>query len=358
MGIFRRDKNAGDDQHEAVGGTEPDESVTAFWQWWNTGGGMHWAGLAGAEPPPQDKTDLDERVAAVGSGLVWQIAPGSQSAHLLIVSADGDPAMRAPAARWLAGAPEADFVWSFADARPARHDLQEGCIAFPEAPGLEMDLARATVGVHRTGTRLDVTVHHPGLVDLDPAGRTAGSFALVDAALGESGTESWVGELAFSEVPPLDGFGLSGLRAVVRDLGEEFQDAAGRPAWVQMRGTGPTGAVVAGAVVPLAAAAHPLFSRHLMIQTSYRDRTSDGLPGRSAAGKLDKLQQSVAAALGGDGLVVATESTGGFSRLHCYLDDRSSAQARAERAVAGWNGQAQVLADDDPGWAEVQHLRG
>lgn len=364
MGIFRRDKNADHDPadhgdlNEPGGTTRPDEDVEAFWRWWNTEGAMRWATLAGGSPPAADQDDLDRRVSAIGDGLVWQIAPGSESAHLLIVSADGDPALRAPAARWRAGAPEADFVWSFADARPARHDLQDGQVAFPEAPGLELDLARASVGVHRTGTRLDVTVHHPDLVDLDAAGRTAGSFTLVDAALGERGTESWVGELAFSEVAPLDGFGLAGLRAVVRDLAAEFQDTAGRPSWVQMRGSGPTGAVAAGALVPLAAAAHPLLSRHLMIQTSYRDRDGDGLPGRSAAGKLGKLQQSVTAALGDDGLVVATESTGGFSRLHCYVDERSSAQARAEHAVGDWNGQAQVLADDDPGWSEVQHLRG
>lgn len=333
-----------------------DDAIVAFWDWWNTAGHQKWAQVAGQGIPAQELVDeLRARIEAIAEGLAWEVTAGSESVHQLVVTADGDPDLRVAARRWLLAAPEPDPIWSYADSRQA--------LAAVEDVGLELGDrsltgVEAQVGVRRVGSRVDVTVFHPGLTELAEEERSLALFVLLDQTLGERQTETWIGELSPSEVPPLDGFGLSGLRAVVRDLAADFTDEQGEPRWALFEGESPTGPVTASAQIPLAAAGWPLLDHYVRVEVAYTDQQSDGLPDEHGLQKLQHLEESLGQAIREDGRVVAHETTGGVRALHLYVDGRSDAFSRAESAAKQWDRAARVTGERDPGWSAVQHLRG
>ncbi|WP_158607724.1 DUF695 domain-containing protein [Flexivirga caeni] len=329
------------------------EAIADFWAWWSDGGSGQ---VAMADSGPDQVRLLGPRVELIDPNLSWELAPGSESAHLLVVTADGDPDLRATARRWLAGAPPSDFVWSYADSRQPAASLDGRRIG---VDGHEFDLGSVQVGVRRTGSRLDVTVYHPQMAQVPADKRITLCFHALDVALGEEMTETWIGELAPVEAPPLDGFGLTGLRAVVRDLRGEFTDENGEPQWISLQGNGPRGAVIAGAQVPLAAAWAPQFDQHIVITAPYRDRDDAGLPDPAAAEELERLRSHVTDRLEGQGRVVAYECSGGTCQVHVYAEGSTPAADQVKAAVAGWaNGAVRVAVESDPGWAGVAHLRG
>lgn len=329
------------------------EAIADFWSWWTDGGSGQVAMAPGED---QTAVTLAKRVQAIHDGLAWELAPGSDAAHLLVVTADGDPELRAVARRWLTAAPPADFVWSYADSRQPVPTVPGHRITLG---GQDFDLGDVQVGVRRSGSRLDVTVHHPQLEQVPEESRITLCFLALDTALGEEMTETWIGELAPSTVPPLDGFGLAGLRAVVRDLRDEFTREDGEPHWISLQGTGPRGPVTASAQVPLAAAWAPQLDQHIVVAVPYRERNPEGLPPEDKLAELERLQRHVTERLEGQGRVVAHECSGGLCLLHVYAAGSTPAADQVKAAVAGWpDGTVKVSVEADPGWSGVAHLRG
>ncbi|NNG41209.1 DUF695 domain-containing protein [Flexivirga sp. ID2601S] len=332
---------------------DPAAAIDAFWAWWADGGSRT---IAMDTAGPETAIELSKRVAAIEEGLAWELARGRESAHLLVVTAAGDPELRAVARRWLRRAPEADLVWSYADSRQPVADLAGHGI---EIDDVQVGLDDARVGVRRQGSRVDVTFYHPRLADLREQQRLSISFLALDAALGEEATETWIGELVTSTEPPLDGFGLAGLRAVVRDLREEFTAADGEPQWLVLQGSGPKGPVSAVAQVPLAAAWAPHLDSHIVVAAPYAQKDDNDLPSNGSLTALRRLQDHITDRLEGQGRVVARESSGGTCLLHVYAEGSTPAADQVRAAVAGWpDGKVKVSVEADPGWAGVAHLRG
>ena len=332
----------------------PADDIAAFWDWWTAEGRSAAEAALGSGHPESLVPLLGPRVHELGD-LAWELAPGEDSTHVLVIGAEGDPAQRALARRVVLAAPEPDDTWSYVDSRPPAADPESVVI---DLEGHRVDLARVRVSARVNEGRFDVQVHHPSFPELgEPARARAGLLAL-DAALGEVDTELWLGEIVAVELEPLDGFGLAALRAVVGDLKRQRLDSDGQPSWVMLSGETSEGPLLAMVQSPL----HPVMAAQLdtyvAVTVPYRHRTQAGLPGEASLESLRALEHRLSARLGNDGRVVAHLSTGGVRTLHLYVDSTTGALSTVKEVSRGWDeGSTSVHELHDPAWQAVAHLR-
>jgi hypothetical protein len=332
-------------------------AISAFWGWWQReGAGLTAAAIAGGDPE-QVAPVLASQLHSIDPGLAWELRPGTDSEHILVLSPEGDPALRAVARRWLRAAPAADPIWSYRDARPPAADAEGTVLTIGET---SLDVASAMAGARVSGASLDVAVFHPAFPDLPDDARRLAMFLLLDTVLGETAVETWIGTLDVATAQPLDAVPLIGLRAVVRELASQFTGADGEPHWAVMEGATAEGArVLASAQIPLRSATAPHLDTHLAVVVPYTDQTAEGLPGSSSLQALRDLEQHLAGRLGDAGRLVAHETHQGVRILHFYTEAGTPAAEQLRVAAQGWNqGKVRVDAAPDPGWSQVAHLRG
>jgi Family of unknown function (DUF695) len=346
VGIFRRAPSAG-------GSGQPDD----FWQWWGSTGAAVTTKALSRNEPTSVADGLSRAVHAVHPELSWELAAGDVSEHVLVVTSGGHPDLRAVARRWLLAAPPADETWSYTDHRPPAEDPESMRLATGQ--GSDIDFAEMQVTARLSGIRFDTVVHHPAFALLPPEARVQAAFLALDAALGENDVELWIGHVETAEHSLLDGFGLSALRAVVRDHQARYVDQDGGPSWALMQGETPDGPVLASAQVPLHPAVAPHLSVHVAVLLPYRDRTPEGMPEDGSLDALRHFEDQLAGLLGKDGRIVAHQSSAGLRVLHVYVDETSDAVGRIEETAATWaEGDAHAQAMADPAWESVAHLRG
>lgn len=345
MGLFG---GRGKSRHDS---SQRSAAIADFWQWWTDEGMARSSSALADGEPSRIVAEMSSRVEAVSAELAWEFAKGDTSMHKLVVTADGDPALRSVARRWLEAAPEPDVFWAYADSRPPMVDLTGATIELDATP---LALADVRVGVRRNGTRVDVDVFHPHLADLGGQARNTFCFLVVDAAVGEAMTETWIGELNPATVEPIDAFGLTGLRAVVRDLAAEFADAG---SWVVLEGISQAGPVRVLARVPLAAASAPLLDQNVVVTVGY-GAADDGLPDESSQSELEGFRTHLVDRLEGQGELVAMMMSAGRCQFHFYVDSQRTGAAQLSAAARAWPGKVTTDVEDDPGWANVAHLRG
>ncbi len=346
MALFRRRPSGGQDGQ-----------VAAFWEWWSREGrAAAGRSIAGELAPEEFAADMTRQVRALGD-LGWELAAGESSEHVLVITAEGDPAGRALARRMVLGAPDADEAWSYVDVRPPAPDPEAVVLNVDGSP--DIDFARVLVGARLDGRRFDVTVHHPSFADLPDRARVNVAFLALDAALGEVDTELWLGEITPAQAPPLDGFGLTALRSVVQDLKRQHLDQDGNPNWVLLSGEASEGRLVAAAQSPLHPLTAPHLDTHVAVVLPYEDRTDEGLPGPGSLDALRAFEDRLGAAVGNQGAVVAHQSVAGVRTLHVYVDSTTDALPAVKHTARSWEqGKASVHDMRDPGWDAVQHLRG
>ena len=201
-------------------------------------------------------------------------------------------------------------------------------------------------------------MHHPVFPDLRDDARKQVTVLALDSALGEVDTELWIGDIASAEVPPLDGFGLSALRAVVGDLKAKHLDVDGQPTWALLQGETSHGPLFAAAQVPLHPLTAPLLDTYVAVVVPYSGRNDLGLPAEGSLEELRALEDRLSAELGSQGKVVAHQSVAGVRTLHLYVDGRADVVPAVRSLARSWE-QGPVSVHDmlDPGWDSVRHLR-
>ncbi len=331
-------------------------AIRGFWGWWQGGGAAETAAAIAAGEPERVVGRLNGRVDAVDPGLAWELGAGTDGRHLLVVTSEGNPQLRAVARRWRLAAPAPDQVWEYADARRPTDDPAAVTLRFGP---VEIDLAAATASARMHGAAVDVGVYHPALSDLPQRSRESAAYVMLATVLGEEAVETWVGAVTCSAAAPLDPVPLAGLRSVVRELRERFTDESGDPAWVLLEGQAEDGTrVLAGAQVPLRAATAAHLDTHVAVGVPYLHRTPDGLPAEASLEALRALEDHLVERLGGSGRIVAHETGGGTRILHAYVDGGTPAADQLRAAVVGWDqGPVQLGVTLDPGWEGVGHLR-
>lgn len=352
MALFRRRAVNPDRESSQVR-----ESINAFWAWWSARGAAFTAAAVADREPGRVVEELNRRVRAIAPGLSWELGPGTKGGHLLVVTSEGDPALRATARRWKRAAPVDAGGWEFSDTRRAAADPR-GVVL--KLDGVALDAAGVTVAAQVTGATLNVDVYHPGFDQLSERSRAVAAYLLLDTVLGESAVEIWIGTVGTSTTPPFDPVPLAGLCTVVDQLGERYLDEHGEPTWALLEGRAPDGTpVIATAQVPLRPATAPHLDTYVGVGVPFTDRTEHGLPGDSSLGALRALEDHLVGRLGGSGRLVGHETHQGVRVLHLYVDGTTPAADQLHAAASGWDqGAVTLTVASDPGWERVGHLTG
>ena len=235
-------------------------------------------------------------------------------------------------------------------------DVQDVVLRLGE---VDLDAGSASADVRVAAAQIDVVVHHPRFPELPEDAQRTATFLLLDAVLGEADVETWIGQIAASELPALDPVPLVALRAVVADVQAQNTGPDGEPHWVMLNGTTPDGgAILASAQVPLRASTAPHLDTYVPVVVPFAGPHRAGPARPGLADALRDLEDHLTALLGESGRVVAHQSHDGVRILHVYVDGTTPAAEQVRAGVVGWDqGEVEVGVQLDPGWTSVAHLR-
>lgn len=329
-----------------------DDAIAGFWVWWDGARPRLDAAVAAGESERLPDL-LGPAVSAVHEGLVWEVIPGRNAAHALVVTAAGDAELRPLAHRWARAAPPADLLWEFHPSRPAHPRAAELSL---DVAGLSFGLDGLALGLRapRGAPRVDVTAYHPIFGELDEDARMDATLLALDWLLGEDDVARWVGEISPATFQPIDSVPAIHLPAIVADLVAEF----GQEQWAQLEGQTAGGApLVATARYPLRPVDHPLFDQHLAITLPYKHRDKNGLPTGDSLTALRDFEERLTARLlksGGDAVLVAQLSAERHRIIHVYADPTGDGADRVKELIADWReGKARLDVTTDPAWSAV-----
>ncbi|RSN07687.1 DUF695 domain-containing protein [Nonomuraea sp. WAC 01424] len=338
-----------DEEQEADG---PGDGVAEFWVWWQEAR-PRLDSLVAAGTAEGIEELVAPAVAALDPGLVWEVAPGRNAAHILVVTAAGDAELRSLAHRWARAAPPADLLWEFHPSRQANPQALELTL---DVGGFEFALDKLKFGlrVPRNQPRVDVSAYHPIFAELDEETRLEAALLALDWLLGEDDVARWVGEITPATHEPIDAVAAVHVPAVVADLASGYQDEE----WVLLEGqTGEGAPLVATARFPLRPVDHPLFDQHIEITLPYAHRDENGLPVGDSLTALRDFEERLATRLlklRDDALLAAHLSAAGHRVIHVYADPTSEASIHAKELIVSWEeGEPRVDVATDPAWTAV-----
>ncbi|MCR1161694.1 DUF695 domain-containing protein [Paenarthrobacter sp. UW852] len=340
MGIFRR-----------KGNPAPAHPISAFWEWWAAEGRDRFGTAVQTGEGDDLPSVMTQQLANVHPDLAWDTGRGHRSDHLLVVSAEGDAALRRVAEQWLRAAPSADEVWDFASARQPVPGVIENVL---DINGTKFPLGDIRFGLSVDDQResIDVEVYHPLFGQMPGDEPLRVSFLFLDWLLGEDGVERWVGAINTTTSSDVATASATDLVEAINRMTAEAQPDN----WAFLQGTTPAGErMVVLTRRPLRWIDYPLFDLHTKVSLAYADRRDDGLPTETALNRLRQIEDNITAALGPRGILVAHETAAGSRVLHYYTDsDDQNGHASVEAAARLVD--AATTQVPDPGWTDLRQF--
>jgi len=188
--------------------------VQDFWRWYAEVAARFYQTIENT-----DSAALEPEVSAKISELLprfaWVFGPGpNNNGHSFTLSGEGNLHLQFLTEYWKQQAPALEG-WTFYSARQPSTDLESWRIEiggqcfdpleFWLSPSLDQELQQ-----------IDITVWHPLFAKLEEKDRWTVLFLVLDEALGEFGTQTWIGEINMSDQRLADAFPLKELPAFVR----------------------------------------------------------------------------------------------------------------------------------------------
>jgi hypothetical protein len=344
MPIFKR-------RRRSTGEADP---IGAFWSWWIGSGATLVADAIARQQPTETSAVLSEHLGRIHNDLEWELGPGLHARHVLIVTAAGDPGLRATARRWLRAAPPSDHTWEYADLRRPGPAFT---IRFDGMPPIAID--EAVVTVEPDAAAIHVGVHHPAFPELPVDVQRRVTFLMLDLVLGEEMVETWVGAIDTLTDVPAEVKPIETLLPAVAAFAAEHTLEDGSPAWKMLEGVRDGQRLIATAEYPLRSIRRPHLDTHAAVTITYPVRREDGLPEAEMLDELRQFEDHLTDRLGGSGNLLAHETSAGTRVLHYYVDGTTPAGEQLKAAITGWpHGQVTVSVAPDPAWDHVSHLSG
>jgi len=328
-----------------------DKPIEDFWDWWTA------VGRTAAETGMRDCAfgdfdgEMNARVEAMHADLAWELMPGRQAEHALVVTAAGVPGRRRIAERWFRDAPPADEDWEY---HPARQASLSARIVMADLNGWKLDLRKLRFDLHVDGDLLDTVIFHPRFAAMPPDACEHMGFLALDWALGEDDVTRWIGEVDTSGKRSAAGVPASGLVEAVQALARR----AGEPRWEEIRREQHGAVVLASVARPANWVDHPLLDLHIAVTLPFAEQTRAALPGPGAISRLRDFEDRLTGWLPPHVRLLAHETTRGTRTFHLYGDSDDPTLAEQVRdLVCGWP-LATVRPGPDVGWRAIRHLTG
>ena len=202
------------------------ERVDAFWHWFIEHAdemGQHIeAGMAG-----ESSAEIESKISASFTELIDRCLPGfnyifgshPRGGYSFTLSPNGNIDLRFLAEYWLSQAPTIEN-WTFYSSRQPSLDGDFGI----EIAGVSFDsaVAQFVLEVNEENEVIDATVWHPAYVDDDDINSQV-ALIFLDEALGETGTEMWIGKISLTDEKPDEGVAITALATEVVSIASMHQ---------------------------------------------------------------------------------------------------------------------------------------
>lgn len=176
------------------------QGVTAFWNWFPTVAERFYETIErGACGELTDETV--DFMSQHLPGMAWSFGPGEDDGHSFTVSGEGFLPKQLLAQVWHSSKVEVDGWTFYASRQPSPEErLNDLAITIGEDQRIDMDSLLVQTNVDEENEKIDLIAWHSAYEHLPEADRVQILFLLLDEALGEFGTQSWIGTI---EVNPL-----------------------------------------------------------------------------------------------------------------------------------------------------------
>ncbi|WP_181777228.1 hypothetical protein [Amycolatopsis pittospori] len=234
MRLFRRSRKSSEDVPDPRTAWPeqpvPEDAAAAavtFWEAWFALLPEVSAALGDREPHRVEH-DLCTIVEALHPRLHFSLDRGHRAIYSLVLTGQEDPELRPYTDAWKAAAPPEDAIWEYHDSVPPVPDPSEVTVNLGETRIALADV-RVTAKVDESAGRVDVTVFHPLIGELQPDTRMTMTFLPLDATLGERVAAERLGRVELATEEQEGRLTLLELREVVARLDPRASGIVGTP---------------------------------------------------------------------------------------------------------------------------------
>ena len=200
--------------------------VARFWEWYASVADRYYRAIE--EKRISELTDnVIQHVDQVIEGFAWVFGPGAEGkGHSFTISGEGNPHRQLLAAYWQKQAPKLPG-WTFYSSRQPSQNLDSRLnVDGHDFEGMAFWL---TPTVDTNAQRVHLTVWHPLFPKLDDRTRWLVLFLMLDEALGEIGTQNWIGRIDMNDQHLASAIPLTELRPFIQRVQAEHQWKKGGP---------------------------------------------------------------------------------------------------------------------------------
>lgn len=200
------------------------ERVEKFWDWFPTVADRYATMFdegRGEEMLPEFSKQMEKLLP----GLCWVFGPGEEGGHSFTITGEGQIIPQLLTEFWLSKAVEIPRWIFFGSRQPSEHE-RVGEIAIRIGEDAEVDAEGFLVhtSIDDEAEKIDIVVWHPAYDQLDEEHHMQILFLFLDEALGEFGTQTWIGNIEIESLSDSDDTcRLTELPQVIQSVGAEHQ---------------------------------------------------------------------------------------------------------------------------------------
>jgi hypothetical protein len=172
--------------------------VDEFWEWYSRKAAEFYTAIE-AKRCGELQPEVSATVDRLLPGMAWVFGPGENRAgHSFTLSGEGVLARQFVAEYWQAAAPKL-HGWTFYASRQPSDNVRSFRLELDENRNFEPQELWLHPVVDEETEKLNLTAWHPLFASIPDNTKWTALFLLLDEALGEHGTQNWIGEIQFAD---------------------------------------------------------------------------------------------------------------------------------------------------------------